>query len=116
MRGIKIKNGALFVECGLSTYRYSERANWEVSSISYPALEWDLRTERPDSYELLSDGDIRTLGAEIFEGLVAIHKKSCARLGLDAEEALTLEMKGSDTNEDYDVQYAALLELLEAED
>lgn len=115
MKGILITNGALFVACGRMTYR-SREGKWEVSPVSYNSLAWELRTEPPERYTMLSDSDIRALDEEILTGLFAIHRKTCATLGLDAEEALTPDAEGENKYEADDIQYPTLSELFETDD
>ena len=62
MKGIKLKNGVIFVEWGgFSTYRYTEREGWEVSPVMYQVVEWDMKNEGPDAFEFLTEGEIRAL-------------------------------------------------------
>ena len=61
MKGIKISHGAIFVYDGLFTVRLSKNGECGSSPISYPVLEWDLRTEHPSTWEYLTERDIRGL-------------------------------------------------------
>ena len=115
MKGILITNGALFVACGRMTYR-SREGTWEVSPVSYDSLAWELRTEPPERYTMLTDRDIRALDGETLTGLFDIHGKTCATLGLDAEEALTPDAEGENDCEADDIQYPTLSELFETDD
>lgn len=71
MRGIRLTHGATFVEHHGVTVRIS-KGKCELSPVLFPSLEWDLRTEPPDTWEYLTDGDIRGLGEEIFSEIVRI--------------------------------------------
>ena len=84
MRGIKVKGGAAFVEIGTHTYKYTQRKGWGVSPILLSSLEWDMRTEGPDAFLYLTEGDIRALPD--FEKLSALYKKDCARFKEEPEE------------------------------
>ena len=80
MRAIQVKNGGLFVEWGISTYRYTARSGWTLSPVLYSTLEWDLSSESPDSYEYLTEGDVRAL--DTFPALLALHTETAKKLGL----------------------------------
>ena len=61
MRGIKLERGATFVEHKGLTVRILRSGKIGVSPIMFAALEWDLRTEPPSTWEYLTEGDIRAL-------------------------------------------------------
>ncbi len=61
MKGIKLSHGAIFVTDGIYTVRLSKDGTCGVSPILYNNLEWDLKTERPETYEYLTEGDIVNL-------------------------------------------------------
>ena len=87
IKGIQIKNGALFVEWGgFSTYRYTKSKGWEVSPVLYMVVERDMQYEGPDAFEYLTEGEIR--GLDSFDALRALHKKICALLGFVFEDNL----------------------------
>ena len=84
IKGIRLKHGVIFVEWGgFSTYRYNGEA-WEVSPVLYKVVEWDMRTESPDSWEYMTEGDVR--GLDTFDELYALHKKTCEIFGWKVEE------------------------------
>ncbi len=84
MKAIRLKNGVIFVEWGgFSTYRYDGEV-WDVSPVLYSVVEWDMRTEGPDAFEYLTEGEIRALAH--FDALSALHKKTCEILGWRFEE------------------------------
>ena len=67
MKGIRLSHGAVFVTDGRLTVRLLPSGACGISPVSYNVLEWDLRTESPDSWEYLSEAEIRALpdgGAE----------------------------------------------------
>ena len=61
MKGIKLSHGVIFVTDGTHTVRLLKDGTCGVSPILYETLEWDLRTERPETYEYLTSGDIVNL-------------------------------------------------------
>ena len=61
MKGIKLSHGVIFVTDGLHTVRLLKDGKCGVSPILYENLEWDLKTERPETYEYLTEGDIKDL-------------------------------------------------------
>ena len=60
MQAIRVKSGAIFVSDGLFTVRLS-RGVCGPSPIAYEVLEWDLRTEPPENWEYLSEGELMSL-------------------------------------------------------
>lgn len=74
MRGIKIKNGATFVEYKGRTYRLSADG-WTVSPIAFSVLEWDLRTEPPHTYDYMTESDIRNMGEGVYAELIALSER-----------------------------------------
>ncbi len=71
MRGIQLTHGATFVERHGVTVRIL-KGKCELSPILFPSLEWDLRTEPPDTWCYMTEDDIRGLGEEIFSEIVRI--------------------------------------------
>lgn len=63
MKAIQIVNGALFVSDGTLTVRLSSDGACGPSPIMYEVLEWDLRTERPETWYHLSECELRALPA-----------------------------------------------------
>ena len=61
MKGIKLSHGAIFVTDGIYTVRLSKDGRCGISPILYNNLEWDLKTERPETYEYLTERDIENL-------------------------------------------------------
>lgn len=75
MRGIKIKNGATFVQYNGITYRLSSDMEWGVSPVLYESLEWELRTEPPHTYDYIGEADIKALGNGVYEALLAMAER-----------------------------------------
>ena len=61
MKGIRLSHGTVFVTDGLTTIRLLPSGECGASPIAYEVLEWDLRTEPPESWEYLTESDIRAL-------------------------------------------------------
>ena len=58
MRGIRLSHGVSFVEYDGVTVRVNADGTCDLSPIQLPALEWDLRTEPPETWNYLCDRDI----------------------------------------------------------
>ena len=85
MKGIQIKNGALFVEWGgFSTYRYTEDKGWGVSPVLYMVVEHDMQSEGPGAFDYVTEGELRA--RDDFDALRTLHKKTCELLGLAFED------------------------------
>ena len=61
MKGIKLSHGAIFVTDGIHTVRLLKDGRCGISPILYDNVEWDLKTEPPETYEYLTSGDIENL-------------------------------------------------------
>ncbi len=61
MQGIRLSHGAVFVSDGLNTVRLLPDGKCGTSPMTLPALEWDLRTEAPSTWEYLTEDDIKNL-------------------------------------------------------
>ena len=64
MRGIKLQHGVAFVEHDGVTVRIHADGKCDLSPILLPALEWDLRTEPPETWTYITDSDIDTFGKD----------------------------------------------------
>ena len=73
MRGIQLAHGAIFVEKNGVTVRILN-GKCELSPIMLPVLEWDLRTEPPDTWDYLTEGDVRGLGEDIYAEIIKTTK------------------------------------------
>ena len=58
MRGIRIEKGATFIETDGVTVRISRDGRCELSPVLFSSLEWELRTEPPESWSYITAGDI----------------------------------------------------------
>ena len=74
MNAIKLSHGAIFVTDGLITIRVTKSGEVGLSPITYNNLEWDLRTEPPDKWEYLTQGEIESLPE--FEKITALFEKT----------------------------------------
>ena len=71
MRGILLSHGVAFVERNGLTVRILG-GKCEISPIMLPVLEWDLRTASPDTWDYMTEGDIRGLGDEVYAEIVKL--------------------------------------------
>ena len=58
MRGIRLRHGVFFVEYGGVTVRIKADGTCGLSPITLPALEWDLRTEPPETWDYIFESDL----------------------------------------------------------
>lgn len=80
MKGIKLSSGATFITDGFITVRVLKSGEVGVSHITYQTLEWDLRTEPPDTWGYLLEGEIIDLPEfekinKVFEDVYKLLKK-----------------------------------------
>ena len=71
MKGIRLSHGVVFVSDGLNTVRLLPDGECGASPITLPALEWDLRTEPPSSWDYLDENDIKNLPDNGYEKIEA---------------------------------------------
>ena len=72
MIGIKIKDGALFVEHEGVTVRVSSAGECDVSPVLFMVVEWDLRCEPLDRWEYLTESRIKALDNGVYEKVLAV--------------------------------------------
>lgn len=84
MKAIQIVNGALFVSDGTLTVRLLSSGECGPSPVMYEVLEWDLRTERPETWHYLSEGELRALPS--YAKIEAAFQKLYDTLGLTKGE------------------------------
>ena len=72
MRGILLSHGALFVECDMLTVRVLPSGECGVSPILFGTLEWDLGKEPPDTWQYVSEGEIRAMEGGVYEKILAV--------------------------------------------
>ena len=82
MEGIKLNNGTIFITDGLITVRLLASGECGLSPVLYSVVEWDLRTESPDSWEYLTEGEIMTLPNGATEKILAEFSRARSILGL----------------------------------
>ena len=82
MEGIKLNNGTIFITDGLITVRLLASGECGLSPVLYSVVEWDLRTESPDSWEYLTEGEIMNLPNGATEKILAEFSKVRNILGL----------------------------------
>ena len=73
MRGIRLRHGVAFIECDGVTVRISADGTCGLSPILLPSLEWDLRTEPPETWEYIGESYIDSFGEDTrrqFENIV----------------------------------------------
>lgn len=58
MRGIKLSHGVSFVEWDGVTVRVNTDGSCELSPVLLPSLEWDLRTEPPETWTYITHADM----------------------------------------------------------
>ena len=59
MKGIAYPFGTIFVTDGGYTLRKTKRTDWQISPVSFSSIEWDLRTENPNTWSYLSEQEIK---------------------------------------------------------
>ena len=86
MKGIKLKNGTIFATDGIFTVRLLSNGVCTLSPIPYMVVEWDLRTENPETWEYLTESDIIYLPDNGGEKIVSLLKKASAVLENGSEK------------------------------
>ena len=86
MRGILLSHGVLFVECGLITVKVSKSGKCGVSPIMFGTLEWDLRTEPPNTWDYVSEAYIRSLDGGVYDKIMEVVTQTRKTLGLSEDE------------------------------
>jgi hypothetical protein len=75
MRGIKLSHGVSFVEYDGVTIRIKADGTCELSPILLPALEWQLRTEPPETWDYIFGSDLESFGEDTREQIRRIVEK-----------------------------------------
>ena len=75
MRGIRLRHGVSFVEADGITIRINKDGSCELSPILLPSLEWDLRTEPPETWDYISESEIAAYGENTLRQIKAIVAK-----------------------------------------
>ena len=81
MKGIILSSGTIFVTDGLHTLRKTKSTDWQLSPILYQNVEWDLRTEPPDTWDYLTASDIKGLPDGGYEKILALLEDIQAKMG-----------------------------------
>ena len=81
MKGIILSCGTVFVTDGLHTLRKTKSTDWQLSPILYQNVEWDLRTEQPDTWDYLTNSDIKGLPDGGYEKILTLLEKLETKLG-----------------------------------
>ena len=74
MRGMALRHGVTFVEHNGVTVKIKDGAV-SRAPMTFDTLEFELRTESPDTWVYMTEGDIRGLGEEIFESIMKMTEK-----------------------------------------
>lgn len=61
MIGIKLSHGVIFVNDGLITVRVLPSGEVGVSPVTFETLEWQLKDEPSNSYDYLTEDEIKSL-------------------------------------------------------
>lgn len=75
MRGIRLRHGVSFVECDGVTLRIKSDGICELSPITLSALEWDLRTEPPETWDYIFESDLNKSTREQIEQIVKNYRR-----------------------------------------
>jgi hypothetical protein len=72
MRGIKLRHGVAFVEHDGVTVRIRADGTCELSPVQLPVLEWDLRTEPPESWTYITEAELDDYGQKTRQKILDI--------------------------------------------
>lgn len=75
MRGIRLRHGVSFVECDGVTLRIKSDGICELSPITLSVLEWDLRTEPPDTWDYIFESDLNESTREQIRRIVEKYRR-----------------------------------------
>ena len=82
MKGIRLSHGVIVVLHEDMSFKIKPNGECGLSNIDYHVLEWDLRTEHPDTYDYIDEYDIKNLGGGIYEKIIEEKAKIDRRLGI----------------------------------
>lgn len=82
MKGIRLSHGTIFVKDGITTVRLLKSGECGISPISYEVVEWDLRTEPPETWEYISEEEIRALPDGAYEKIAKVIEDVERTLGI----------------------------------
>jgi hypothetical protein len=75
MKGIRLSHGVIFATDGLITVRLSKDGECGASPIAYEVLEWDLRTEPPDTWDYIFESDLNENTREQIRRIVEKYRR-----------------------------------------
>ena len=81
LKGIKLSHGVIFVSDGLLTVRVRKNGECGISPIAYEVLEWDLRCENPNSWDYMSEYELKALPDGLYDKITAVFEKTRKILG-----------------------------------
>lgn len=81
LKGIRLSHGAVFVTDGLHTVRLLPSGECGTSPILYGSLEWNLRTEPPETWDYVCEHELRSLPNGGYEKICAAFEKTRKTLG-----------------------------------
>lgn len=81
MKGIRLSHGVIFVSDGTVTVKVKANGECEISPISYEVLEWDLRCENPNSWDYVSEYELKALPDGLYDRIMAVFEKTRKVLG-----------------------------------
>ena len=79
MKGIAYPFGTIFVTDGRYTLRKTKRTDWQISPVSFSSIEWDLRTEPPDTWTYLTEEEIKDIPDGGYEKILALFEDIYAK-------------------------------------
>ena len=80
MTGIRIKNGATFIKEGLFTFKVTGDTEVSVSDVMFEIVEHDMSHEPADSWDYLTEGDIKAMDGGVYEQVIEMSEKINAML------------------------------------
>ena len=75
IRGIKLKHGVCFVEYDGVTVRINTDGTCDLSPVLLPSLEWELRTEPPDTWDYIFESDLNESTREQIRRIVEKYRR-----------------------------------------
>lgn len=80
MIGIRIKNGATFIKEGLFTFKVTRDGEVSVSDVMFEIVEHDMSHEPVDSWDYLTEGEIKAMDGGVYEKVIEMSEKINAML------------------------------------
>lgn len=82
MRAIRLSHGTIFVTDGIITVRYLPNGECGISPTIYPLVERDVAFEDPDSWDYMTEAELRKLPDGVYDKICAAFKRSHELLGI----------------------------------